>query len=59
MKTHAIVVLSDGETWNMVEGCSICIISEAELQALIDGDISPRDLEPVTELALKDITPGG
>lgn len=57
MKTHAIVVLNDGETWAGVDGSSICIISDDELQALIDGDISPHDLQPIVELLIKDFTP--
>ena len=57
MKAHAIVVLGDGETWSMVEGSSICIISDEELKALIDGDIDPRDLQPMVEPLIKDFTP--
>jgi hypothetical protein len=57
MKARAIVVLGDGETWSMVEGASICIISDDELQALCDGDIDPRDLQPMVELLIKDFTP--
>ena len=56
MKHHAIVVLGDGDTWDIVDGCSICIISDAEMIGLLDGDIKPFDLEPVVELSLKDIT---
>ena len=57
MKTHTIVVLGDGETWSMVEGCSVCIITDEEMQALLVGDIDPRDLAPVAELSLRDNTP--
>lgn len=57
MKAHAILILGDGQTWSMMEGCSICIISDAEMQALLDGDIDTRDLEPIAEVALKDVTP--
>lgn len=57
MKTHAIVVLNDGETWAGVDGSSICIITEAELQALIDGDINVYDIQPMLEIMLKDLTP--
>ena len=57
MKAHAIVVLGDGETWSMVEGSSICIISDDELQALCEGELDPRDLQPIVELLIKDFTP--
>lgn len=57
MKVHAIVVLNDGETWSTVAGSSICIITDEEMQALIDGDISAYDLTPLSEIMLKDMTP--
>lgn len=57
MKVHAIVVLNDGETWSTVAGSSICIITDEEMQALIDGDITTVDLTPISELMLKDMTP--
>lgn len=57
MKTHAIVVLGDGDTWDIVDGCSICIISDAEMTGLLDGDIKPIDLEPLMEFGLRDVTP--
>lgn len=57
MKVHAIVVLNDGETWSTVAGSSICIITDEEMQALLDGDITAVDLAPLAELMLKDVTP--
>lgn len=57
MKTHAIVVLSDGETWSTVDGSCICIISDDELKSLIEGEISTHDLRPIVELGLRDYTP--
>jgi len=57
MKAHAIVILNDGETWAGVDGSSICIISEDQLKALIEGEIRTRDLQPIVELGLRDFTP--
>lgn len=57
MKSHAIVVLSDGETWSMIEGTSICIITDDEMKALCEGEIDPQDLQPISEISLRDLTP--
>lgn len=57
MKVHTIVVLSDGETWSTLDGSSICVVTDEELQALIDGDIDTRDLQPIAEIALQNLTP--
>jgi len=55
-KFYAVLVLSDGETWETVEGQSICIIDEDEMHALAEDKISARDLSPVVEFGLKDFT---
>lgn len=54
MKT--IIVLPDGETWNTIDGCSICIITNTQFDLLCSGQTSVNDLSPVTELMLKDVT---
>jgi hypothetical protein len=56
-KFFAVIVLSDGETWETVEGQSICIIDEDQYAKLCNDEISARDLQPVVELGLKDYTP--
>ena len=55
-KFHAIIVLSDGETWETLDGQSICIIDEEQYTKLCNDEISARDLEPVVEFGLKDYT---
>jgi hypothetical protein len=52
----AVLVLSDGETWETVNGQSICIIDEGQMDALTSDKIAARDLSPVMELGLKDFT---
>jgi hypothetical protein len=51
-KTHTIIVLSDGETWNTISGCSIMVISDDQFRDLCDDRISANDLIPITEIGL-------
>lgn len=53
MKT--IVVLNDGETWTDANGCSITVVSETQLDALMSG-VKPKDLGlfPFAKLTLTD-----
>jgi len=53
MKTKTIIVLSDGETWNEIDGCSICIINEEEFDDLCADRIGAQDLTPLAEIGLK------
>jgi hypothetical protein len=56
-KHKAIIVLSDGETWETVDGQSICIITEEEYQDLCEDRISAARLSPMVEIGIKDFTP--
>lgn len=51
MKT--ILVLPDGETWNTLDGCSICVITEEDFELLSNDRICAHDLNPVVEIALR------
>ena len=53
---HAILVLSDGETWSEVEGASICIITEEDLERLQEGTLGGEDIRPIFEMGLADYT---
>ena len=53
-KHHTIIVLADGETWQYIGGQSICTITDEEFDLLSDGKIDARDLNPVSEIQLKD-----
>ena len=55
-RTHAILVLDDGETWGGVEGASICIITDEDLERLQEGEIDAEDLRPIFEMVLADHT---
>lgn len=51
-KSHTIIVLSDGETWNTISGCSIMVISDDQFRDLCDDRIGANDLIPITEIGL-------
>ncbi len=54
---NAVVFLSDGETWTTIDGCSICILTDEQLDYLSIGDKRPEDLNPIMEISLGDCTP--
>jgi hypothetical protein len=56
-KHKAIIVLSDGETWETIDGQSICLITEEEYEDLCKDRISAAHLTPTVEIGLKDFTP--
>lgn len=51
---NTIIVLSDGETWNTLSGCSICVIPDDQFTLLCEGSIEVKDLLPVVEIGLKE-----
>ena len=56
-KTHTIVVLSDGQTWNTLSGCSILVINDKQFDDLCNDRIDAGDLIPVVDIGLTDQTP--
>lgn len=56
MKHATIVILNDGETWTIVDGCSLAVITEADLLELENGSKEVKDLRPIMELGIRDIT---
>tara|TARA_R100000231_G_scaffold63213_1_gene51321 strand:+ start:581 stop:745 length:165 start_codon:yes stop_codon:yes gene_type:complete len=50
-----IIVLNDGETWSGVDGCSICMITQAQFDRLCEGE-EPGDIDPIMEIGLKEAT---
>jgi hypothetical protein len=54
MKTVSIVVLDD--VWMGSENASVCIITQEEYEKLCDGEIRTRDLNPIHEFTLKDVS---
>jgi hypothetical protein len=57
MKTHAIVVLSDGETWNTLDGCSIVVIDDVQFRDLCEDRVNAGDLVAISEISLIGHTP--
>ena len=51
MKT--IIVLPDGETWNTLDGCSICIIKDEDFEDLSHDRVSAHNISPVVEIGLR------
>ena len=56
MKHATIVILNDGETWTIVDGCSLAVITDADLQELENGRKEVKDLRPIMELGIRDVT---
>jgi bifunctional pyridoxal-dependent enzyme with beta-cystathionase and maltose regulon repressor activities len=54
-KTHTILVLSDGQTWNTIGGCSICVISDEDFNDLCEDRIDAKDIHPIAEIGLDSI----
>lgn len=52
-KFHTILVLTDGETWNTLDGCEIIVINDAEFKDLCDGHITVGDVHPVSAHSFK------
>lgn len=54
-----ILILSDGETWCTVEGCSICTITDEDYKKLCNDEIDAGDLNPISEVGLTYYGPRG
>ena len=55
-KTHTIVVLSDGDNWSTLSGCTILVIDDKQFDDLCNDQILVKDLKPVVEIGLADHT---
>lgn len=53
---YAVIVLADGDTWEMVDNQSVCIIPEEQYSLLCKGKIDPGRLNPVVEFGLRNFT---
>lgn len=51
-----IIILSDGETWDTLEGSRIAVLDDDTFNDLADGKVSPRK---VGSLELLQIVPAG
>lgn len=50
MTTRTIVVLSDGETYSDLRGCSIIVLTESGIKKLEEEGLAPRDLDEDTDI---------
>lgn len=51
MKT--IIVLPDGETWDTIAGCTVCVISDEEFNSLCNDEIGANSVHPLVEIGLQ------
>lgn len=54
MGFRTIVVLADGDTWTEAEGCSICVVTDEDVDALMSGEFDVGDVMPIVEIGLKE-----
>jgi hypothetical protein len=52
VKLNEILVLSDGHSWSSVDGCSIKLITDQQLDDLCEGRVDVDAVEFVTEIQL-------
>lgn len=50
---QTIIVLPDGETWNTLDGCSICVITDEQYDLLCRGDTDAGNLLVEKEIGFK------
>jgi hypothetical protein len=56
MALHTIVVFPDGETWNTINGCYMCVVTDEQFTNLCSGVAYPRDIEPLIHIQLHEGT---
>jgi len=54
MKTHTIIVLSDGETWSTLDGCSIVVLNDEQFGNLCEDRINAEDVVAISVVSLVD-----
>lgn len=52
---RTIVVLSDGQTWSTINGCTIMCINDEQFESLCMGNVDPDEIVPTVCLSLEDI----
>ena len=56
MALHTIVVFPDGETWNTINGCYMCVVNDEQFNNLCKDGAYPRDMEPLVHIQLHEGT---
>jgi len=52
MKTHTIIILPDGETWNTLNGCQIVVITDEHFKDLCNDQINACNVQPIATIAV-------
>ena len=55
MKTHTIIILPDGETWNTIGDCTIMVINADQFKDLCEDKIKACEMKPVAALSFNDL----
>ena len=58
MKTHTIIILPDGETWNTISGCSIVVINDEQFKELCEDQVKACEITPIAEISLTEMEIG-
>jgi hypothetical protein len=56
VKTHTIIILPDGETWNTISNSSIVVINDKQFKELCEDQIRVSDITPIAEISLTSLT---
>ena len=56
MKTHTIIILPDGETWNTISNSSIVVINDKQFKELCEDQIRVSVITPIAEISLTSLT---
>lgn len=51
-----LVILNDGSTYTDVEGCTIAVVTEEELERVEAEGNDAKDFNPIMEIRLSDIS---
>lgn len=51
---RTIIILPDGETWNTLDGCFICTVTDEQFNELCYGNIDVNDINAVSEFGIKE-----
>jgi|688.fasta_scaffold249090_1 hypothetical protein len=55
MKTHTIIILPDGETWNTIGDCTIMVIDDKQFKELCEDQVRACEMKPVAALSFNDL----
>ncbi len=58
---RTIIILPDGETWSLIDGCTIAVLSATEFHKLANNLVDVNDVCPITMTEWTEVhtRPGG